>query len=238
MTERRDSKTTNRYATLEERLGYKFQSHSELERALTHSSMRKNSNDSFHYERLEFLGDRVLGLCVADTIFRQYPNAEEGELSLRLNALVQGKTLAEIADEIGLSEFIRTGNDLKNISGKRMQSVRADVLEALIASVFLDGGLAAAAGMIDHLWGNRFKDVSTARRDSKTALQEWAHARQLETPKYREVEKSGPDHEPVFLVEVKIKGKLAGKGTGRSKRLAEQAAAQEILIREGVWSDD
>ena len=212
MTRQKASTSNDSYTALEERLGYSFRSHAELERALTHSSMRKSSADSFHYERLEFLGDRVLGLCVADTLYERFPSAEEGELSLRLNALVRGKTLAEIADELDLHEYIRTGSDLKNITGKRMQSVRADVLEAVIAAVFLDGGLAAARSMIERVWGNRIQDVSTTRRDSKTALQEWAHSRQLETPKYREVEKSGPDHEPVFTVEVKIKGKLAGKG--------------------------
>ncbi|MEM9279734.1 MAG: ribonuclease III family protein, partial [Pseudomonadota bacterium] len=169
---------------------------------------------------------------------KRFTDADEGELSLRLNALVRGETLAKIADELGLHEFIRTGGDLKSITGKRMQSVRADVLEAVIAAVYIDGGLEAARDMITKAWGDRFQDVSTARRDSKTALQEWAHSRQLGTPKYRETGKSGPDHEPLFTVEVKVSGKIAGKGSGRSKRLAEQAAAREMLVREGVWSDD
>jgi len=238
MTDPQNHLVKNRFGVLEDRLGYRFKSHDELERALTHSSVRKHTTDGFHYERLEFLGDRVLGLCVADALYLQYPEAAEGELSLRLNALVRGETLAEIADELKLSEFIRTGNDLKNITGKRMMSVRADVMEALIASVFLDGGLDAASQLISRIWGNRFSDVATARRDSKTALQEWAHANHLESPKYRAIDKSGPDHEPVFVIEVKVPGKLACTGSGRSKRLAEQEAAQAMLIREGVWTDE
>ena len=116
-------------------MGYKFKSQDELVQALTHSSVRKSSEDSFHYERLEFLGDRVLGLCIADILVKTFPSASEGELSLRLNSLVRGDTLSAIADELELHEFIRTGGDLKFVSGKRMKSVRADVVEALIASV-------------------------------------------------------------------------------------------------------
>lgn len=238
MVDRQDQEKGKSLETLEKRLGYNFSSRGELERALTHSSVRKSSEDSFHYERLEFLGDRVLGLCVADALFRQYPDSDEGELSLRLNSLVRGNTLADIADELKLHEFIRTGGDLKTITGKRMQSVRADVLEAVIASIYLDGGLQAAYDFIINAWGNRFQDVATARRDSKTALQEWAHAQQLGTPKYRQTGKSGPDHEPVFTVEVKLNGKIACEAEGRSKRIAEQKAAREMLVREGVWADD
>ncbi|MEM7069014.1 MAG: ribonuclease III [Pseudomonadota bacterium] len=226
------------FSKLESRLGYTFKTHLELERALTHSSVRQVTGDGDHYERLEFLGDRVLGLCVADILLKRFPDAVEGELSIRLNALVRGETLAEIADELMLHEYIRTGSDLKQVTGKRMISIRADVVEALIASIYLDGGLEAAREFIIRIWNNRFDDVSTARRDSKTALQEWAHARQLGTPKYRELERSGPDHEPEFVVEVKVKGKLAGSGKGRSKRLAEQEAAKEVLVREGAWRDE
>ncbi len=223
---------------MEERLGYEFVNHGNLERALTHTSVRKAADDKFHYEKLEFLGDRVLGLCVAERLFKEFPNADEGELSLRLNALVRGKTLAQIADELKLHEFIRTGGDLKQVTGKRMQGVRADVVEALIASIYLDGGIKPACEFIGRILNSRFSEPGAARRDSKTALQEWAHADQLGTPKYRETEKTGPDHDPVFSVEVKVKGKLAGQGTGHSKRAAEQVAAREILIREGIWQDD
>ncbi|MEM7216481.1 MAG: ribonuclease III [Pseudomonadota bacterium] len=238
MTDHKDQRRKSPFDALERRLNYRFSSHEELERALTHSSVRKDSDDNFHYERLEFLGDRILGLCIADALFNRFPEAKEGELSLRLNALVRGETLAEISDQLELHKDIRTGDDLKNITGKRMQSIRADVMEALIAAVYLDGGLGAVKKLISRLWAERLGDASAARRDSKTALQEWAHSRQLGTPKYREANRSGPDHEPVFTVEVKVEGKLAGRGTGRSKRVAEQAAAKEILTREGIWTDE
>ena len=224
-----------RFGNLEKRLGYQFSDYSNLEKALTHASVRKRADDSFHYERLEFLGDRVLGLAVADLLHSNFPDADEGELSLRLNALVKGNTLAAIADELRLYEFIRTGGDLKELTGKRMQSVRADVLEALIASIYLDGGLEAAAAFIKRFWVARLKDDAAARRDSKTELQEWAHALRLGTPKYSETGRTGPDHDPVFTVAVKVQGRKKCTGTGRSKRTAEQAAARAMLIREGVW---
>ena len=224
-----------RFGDLEQRLGYQFSDYANLERALTHASVRKRADDDFHYERLEFLGDRVLGLTIADLLHRSFPEAAEGELSLRLNALVKGKTLAAIADELRLHEFIRTGGDLKEITGKRMQSVRADVLEALIASIYLDGGLEAAAAFINRFWQSRLNEDSAARRDSKTELQEWAHAQRLGTPKYRETKRTGPDHDPVFTVAVKVQVLPEITGNGRSKRAAEQAAAAAILVRVGVW---
>ncbi|MCU0790617.1 MAG: ribonuclease III, partial [Nitratireductor sp.] len=200
--------------------------------------VRKKAEGSFHYERLEFLGDRVLGITVAEMLYRSFPGANEGELSLRLNAMVKGNTLADISDELNLHEFIRTGADLKELTGKRMRSVRADVLEALIASIYLDGGLEAAAAFVDRFWGHRMNTADAARRDSKTELQEWAHANRLGTPKYRERERSGPDHDPLFTVTVEVPGKGEASGTGRSKRIAEQAAARAMLVVNGVWGSE
>ena len=227
-----------RFGNLEKRIGYAFNSFSDLERALTHSSVRKKSEDNFHYERLEFLGDRVLGLCVAQLLYKLFPEAKEGELSLRLNSLVKGKTLAEISDDLMLHEYIRTGGDLKQVTSKRMQSVRADVLEALIASIYLDGGLSAAQQFIERFWEERVNDDASARRDSKTALQEWAHAKHIGTPRYQEKARTGPDHDPEFTVSVKLPEMLAAVGIGRSKRVAEQAAAKAMLLREGVWKEE
>lgn len=224
-----------RFGNLEKRLGYSFQDYSNLERALTHASVRRKSADNFHYERLEFLGDRVLGLCVSELLYLMFPSANEGELSLRLNTLVKGHTLAEIADELALHEFIRTGGDLKELKGKRMRSVRADVLEALIASIFLDGGLQAANSFIERFWSERLADASGARQDSKTALQEWSHANRYGTPKYREKERSGPDHDPEFTIAVTVHEFEEAEGTGRSKRVAEQSAASNFLLREKIW---
>jgi len=225
-----------RFGNLESRLGYRFDKYANIERALTHSSVRKKSDDNFHYERLEFLGDRVLGLIIAQMLFENYPEANEGELSLRLNSLVNGKTLAIISDEMALHEFIRTGGDLKQLTGRRMENVRADVLEAVIASVFLDGGLMAANDFIDRFWGTRLHDDATARRDSKTELQEWSHAKRLGTPKYREKSRCGPDHDPIFTVAAFVEGRQETEGTGSSKRDAEQDAAGKMLLQEGVWS--
>lgn len=229
---------SRRFGNLEKRLGYVFSSYENLERALTHASVRKRTDNNFHYQRLEFLGDRVLGLTVAELLFMRYPNANEGELSLRLNALVKGKTLAEISDELELHEFIRTGGDLKELTGKRMQSVRADVLEALIASIYLDGGLEAAHAFILRFWKQRLDLVGATRRDSKTALQEWAHSNRLGTPRYREKKRTGPDHDPLFTVAVEVNGHDEAVGQGRSKRIAEQNAAKALLMREGIWQED
>lgn len=224
--------------SLEERIGYKFKEHVMLERALTHTSANNEKYSLNHYERLEFLGDRVLGLCISCMLFEKFKKADEGELSLRYNALVRGSMLVEISDEIKLHEFIRTGDDLKMITSKRMQSIRADVMESLIASIYLDGGLDAAQTFIERFWKERLEDSKNARRDSKTELQEWAHARGFETPKYTQKERTGPDHDPEFTVSVKVQGKIACDGQGSSKRIAEQAAAKEMLIREGIWKMD
>ncbi len=220
---------------LEQRLGYTFSSPEYMIKALTHASALRKSRDNYQYERLEFLGDRVLGLVISELLFETFPEAEEGELSLRLNALVSGKTCALIADEIGLHEFIRTGTDVKHLKSKRMQGVRGDVMEALIAAVYLDGGLDAAGTTIRKLWQDRLFLADAARHDSKTALQEWAHAKKHGTPHYRLVEQTGPDHDPLFTVNVVFDDMKGSEGKGRSKRSAEQSAARKILEREGVW---
>ena len=219
-------------AELEKRIGYNFHSHDYLREALTHSSLRGGAE--LHYERLEFLGDRVLGLVIAEKLHRIFPDATEGELSVRYNQLVNGKTLAQISDELKLFEFIRTAGDIRELTGKRMLGVRADVLEALIAAVYLDGGLQAATDFVSHFWLTRFHQETAAQRDSKTELQEWAHANQIETPQYVEVGRTGPDHEPLFTVVVKLEGYDESRGRGRSKRAAEQDAASAFLVREGV----
>lgn len=227
-----------RFARLEKRIGYTFSNYENLERSLTHASVRGRAEDGLHYERLEFLGDRVLGLAVAEFLHHEFPDADEGELSLRLNSLVKGKTLAEIADNIELHEFIRTGCDLKELTGKRMRSIRADALEALIAAIYIDGGLEAADAFVKRFWTSRLHEADAARRDSKTQLQEWAHANGLGSPSYIETGRSGPDHDPLFTVSVKITGKPARSGEGRSKRAAEQSAARAMLVSEGVWREE
>ena len=227
--------SARKIAELEQRIGYSFKSHETLVRALTHSSATKASGDVSHYERLEFLGDRVLGLCIAEMLFAAFPKAREGELSVRLNALVSGKMCAEVADEIELHNYIYAGTDVKRLTGKRMQSVRADVTESLIAAIYLDSGLDSAKAFVARFWQQRLHQAGAGTRDSKTALQEWAHARYNTTPSYKIVKRSGPDHDPEFLVEVNIDGVPGSNAKGRSKRAAEQAAAQAILLREKIW---
>lgn len=218
---------------LEERIGYRFDDRERARRALTHSS--SPAGRAGNYERLEFLGDRVLGLCIAELLFADFSGASEGELSVRLNQLVSARTCAVVADDLGLHEFIRTGSDIKTVLGKRMASVRADVMEALIAAIYLDGGLEPARAFIRANWSARAREANAGRRDAKTELQEWAHAKSGLTPNYQIIERTGPDHDPQFTVRVEIDGIASETGVSRSKRAAEQEAATRILVREGVW---
>ncbi|WP_320199347.1 ribonuclease III [Agrobacterium sp. rho-13.3] len=218
---------------LEALIGYEFKEKARLDRALTHASAR--SAKEGNYERLEFLGDRVLGLCVAEMLFATFRHATEGELSVRLNQLVSADSCAAIADEMALHLFIRTGSDVKKLTGKTMLNVRADVVESLIATIYLDGGLEASRKFILKYWQKRAVSVDAGRRDAKTELQEWAHAKFTATPSYRIDERTGPDHDPSFTVTVEIPGVAPETGVDRSKRAAEQMAATRLLEREGVW---
>lgn len=220
-------------AKLEAAIGYEFVEKDRLEWALTHASALTQKTGN--YERLEFLGDRVLGLCIAELLFRTFVTATEGELSVRLNQLVSAETCAEVADEMQLHLYIRTGADVKKVTGKRMLNVRADVVESLIAALYLDGGLEVARAFILRYWERRAVRPDGARRDAKTELQEWAHAKFGVTPVYRVDDRSGPDHDPRFTVTVEVKGTTPETGIERSKRAAEQVAATRILEREGVW---
>ena len=180
----------------------------------------------------------MLGLVVAEKLFDMFPGADEGELSLRLNSLVSADTCAEIADELGLYEFVRHGGDLKKLKSDRTKSIRADLVESLIAAIYLGEGLDTARDFIVRYWGGRLGKSVAARRDAKTALQEWAHTRGPVTPQYEIVERSGPDHDPLFTVRVSIPDVAPADGQGRSRRIAEQEAATAVLIRESVWKDD
>ena len=217
---------------LERITGHVFSDGERVRRALTHASVR--NADGLDYERYEFLGDRVLGMVVAELLFRAYPAAPEGELSLRLNGLVNAEALAEIAEEIGLPDLVRVGGELRG-AGRKKTNLRADTLEALIAALYLDGGLDAARAFIHRHWAERARNPNAARRDAKTELQEWAHQFCKATPAYRIDSRIGPDHDPVFTVAVEIAGLEPAIGNGRSRREAEQAAATAVLVREGVW---
>jgi ribonuclease-3 len=222
--------------SLEALVGYVFVSKDRLDKAITHSSARVAKRGN--YERLEFLGDRVLGLCIAELLFTTYREAGEGELSVRLNQLVSAEACADVADQMELHRYIRTGADLKKITGERMKNVRADVVESLIAAIYLDGGLEAARGFILKQWTARATRPEPMRRDAKTELQEWAHQRFGFAPAYRVDDRSGPDHAPQFTVTVEIAGLAPETGIDRSKRAAEQVAARRMLEREGIWTPE
>ncbi|MFZ1774175.1 MAG: ribonuclease III [Rhizobiaceae bacterium] len=216
--------------------GHRFADIDRLKRALTHSSARKASAGS-DYERLEFLGDRVLGLLVAEMLFARFPDATEGELSLRLNALVNAETCAEVADDLGISQFVRTGAEIGTSAVAKLRNLRADIVEALIAAIYLEGGLDAVRPVIENFWGKRADQTAPARRDPKTALQEWAHRAATALPAYEILSREGPDHDPQFTVQLAVKGFAPTRAQGRSKREAEQRAATAMLDRENGWPE-
>jgi ribonuclease-3 len=224
------------WAQLEAAIGHTFTDRDRLIRALTHASAQVSRGKKGDYERLEFLGDRVLGLCVAEMLFTTFREATEGELSVRFNQLVSAEACASVADEMELHRYIRTGSDVKKITAKNMLNVRADVVESLIAAIYLEAGLEAARGFILKYWKGRAAHADGARRDAKTELQEWTHARFGKPPIYKVADRSGPDHDPRFTVIVEIPGLKPELGIDRSKRAAEQVAATKILEREGVWA--
>jgi ribonuclease III len=225
-------------AAFEQRIGYRFKDAALLEQALTHiSALSGARNRAASYQRLEFLGDHVLGLVISDMLFRAFARADEGEMSRRLADLVRKEACADVGRAIGLGAAIRLGASEANAGGRGRTAILADVCEALIGAVFVDGGYPAAAALIERLWSERMRTPARPLRDSKTVLQEWAQARGLPTPAYREVERKGPDHDPEFRVTVELPHLAPAEGLGRSKRAAEQAAAAAMLTRAGVKAD-
>ncbi|HLW92883.1 MAG TPA: ribonuclease III [Roseiarcus sp.] len=223
------------FAELEARLDYRFKDASLAERALTHLSATPAAASRLaSYQRLEFLGDRVLGLAVADMLYAAFPEAGEGELSIRLAALVRREACAEVAAEWGVGPHLRLGAGEAQGGGRKKTAILADACESLIAAVFLDGGFAAAQALIERAWTARMRSSAAPERDAKTALQEWAQARGLAAPSYDEIERSGPDHAPKFTVRVQLEGFESEIGAASSKRAAEQAAARAFMARRDV----
>lgn len=223
-------------ARLEAALGHRFADQSLLATALTHMSAEDSRLAS--YQRLEFLGDRVLGLSVADLLFRQFPQSEEGNLSRRLADLVRKETCAEVAQGWNLGQFMRLGEGEILGGARKNKAILADACEAIIGAVFIDGGYEAARALVERAFGERMLKPVRPLRDAKTALQEWAQGKGYPTPTYSERGRSGPDHAPVFVVAAKITGLADAEARGPSKRLAEQAAAETFLRREGLWNDN
>jgi ribonuclease III len=222
----------------EDRIGYKFKDVALLEQALTHiSALAGPRNRAGSYQRLEFLGDHVLGLVVSDMLFAAFPKADEGELSRRLADLVRRESCADVARAIDLGTALRLGASEANAGGRLRTAILADVCEALVGAVYLDGGYNETCKLVERLWGERMRAPVRPLRDAKTILQEWAQKRGLPTPSYREVERTGPHHDPQFRVAVALPQREPAEGVGRSKRSAEQAAAEAMLKREGVRTD-
>ena len=223
---------------LEARIGYRFTDPALLDHALTHiSALGGSRNRSGSYQRLEFLGDHVLGLVVSDMLFRTFPRADEGELSRRLADLVRKEACADVAQSIELGAAIRLGASESNAGGRSRIAILADVCEALIGAVYLDGGYEASVKLVEKFWGERMRVPTRPLRDPKTMLQEWAQARGLPTPAYKEVERTGPHHNPEFRISVTLPDREPAEGIGRSKRSAEQAAAAALLKQVGVRTD-
>ncbi|MEQ9517905.1 MAG: ribonuclease III [Parvibaculum sp.] len=219
--------------SLETRIGHRFVEPDLLVRALTHSSVAVASGVR-DYERLEFLGDRVLGLVIADLLLKRFPAEDEGDLAVRLNALVRAETCTDVARDLDLSSFVRlTPGEEKAGAGDR-SSVLADICEALIGALYLDGGLEVARTFIEAWWLPKLEGMKRPPRDAKTELQEWAQGKKLGLPKYTEVSRSGPDHAPEFEVKVSVADIAPVVASGSSKRVAEQAAAEAMLLREGI----
>jgi ribonuclease III len=231
-------RSRRRPAAIETRIAYQFRDPALLEQALTHiSALTGVRNRAGSYQRLEFLGDHVLGLVISDMLFRAFPRADEGELSRRLADLVRKEACAEVGRSIDLGEAIKLGASESSGGGRNRVAILADVCEALIGAVFVDGGYEAVAALITRLWEQRMRAPKRPLRDAKTMLQEWAQAQGLPTPAYREIERKGPDHDPEFRVTVELPDRLPAEGVGRSKRSAEQAAASVMLTREGVVAE-
>jgi ribonuclease-3 len=215
---------------LQEQLGHRFADPALLVRALTHPSVSADpSHRGGDYERLEFLGDRVLGLVVAQMLFDRFPEEAEGLLARRLAKLVGKDTLASVAEDLDLGNVMRFAMGEDEKQGRSNPGLLSDACEAVIAALYLDGGLPVARAFIVQAWRQRIEEDREPPSDAKTELQEWAQGRGLPLPRYSEVDRQGPPHDPLFTISVEVEGKQTQTGTGRSKRAAEQDAAAQLL---------
>ncbi len=213
----------------EQRIGYVFAAPDLLVRAVTHASIGSITRPD--NQRLEFLGDRVLGLVMSEALLRADTDASEGQLAPRFNALVRKETCAEIARYIGLGDVLKLGRSEMLSGGRRKEALLGDAMEAVIAAVYMDGGFDVARALILRLWGVRIGAVEQDARDPKSSLQEWAQARAMPPPVYTEMGRTGPDHQPMFTVEVRLENGATERAVAGSKRIAEQAAARTLLAR-------
>lgn len=219
-------------APLERRLGYGFKNRDVILTALTHSTPAAGRAT---YQRQEFLGDRVLGLVIAEMLLAAYPTAPEGDLSRRLADLVRKETCAEVAIAVDIGSALRFANGRTPRASLLTTNVLGDACEAVIAAIYEDGGLEAARAFIAAHWSARLTGSLTGR-NAKAALQEWVQGNGLDVPSYAIAVKSGPDHDPRFEVEARVDTLAPARGVGKTRREAEQAAAAALLMREGVWA--
>jgi ribonuclease-3 len=211
---------------LEGRIGHEFSDPELLLRAVTHGSISSSRGDN---QRLEFLGDRVLGLVMAETLLASDPTASEGLLAPRYNALVRKEACADVARDADLGAALKLGRSEQLSGGRRKQALLGDAMEAVIAAVYVDAGIEAARAMILRLWGDRINTVKQDARDPKTSLQEWAQARGMPPPRYEETARTGPDHAPEFTIRASLANGANAQARAASKRAAEQAAARTLL---------
>jgi ribonuclease-3 len=233
----RKAKGVKDRAALEQRIGYSFTNQILLEQAVTHISALSGGSRVNSYQRLEFLGDHVLGLVISEMLFAAFSRANEGELSQRLAELVRKEACADVAKDMDLGPALKLGASESGAGGRTRATILGDACEALIGAVFIDGGYDASKALIEKYWKERLLRPAQPQRDPKTMLQEWAQARGLPTPDYRELARTGPHHKPKFKVAVVLPDRAPAEGTGSSKRAAEQAAAASMLTREGVMSE-
>ena len=218
-------KLSRAMAEVSARLGHDFARPELLVEALTHPSTGGPTSN----QRLEFLGDRVLGLVIAEALLAEDAAAAEGALAPRLNALVRRETCAEMARSVDLGAALRLGRSEALTGGRRKDALLGDAMEAAIAAVYLDGGLDAARALVLRLWGPRIAAARAVAPDAKTALQEWAQGRGMPPPTYVDLGREGPDHAPQFAVEARLADGRAARGAAASKRAAQQAAAAALL---------
>jgi len=233
------SAATKLAAKLEANIGYRFKDPKLLQLALTHASFDagKMLRSTRHNERLEFLGDRVLGLAIASMLYDRFPNFDEGEMAQRYNAQVRKETCAEIALSIDLGGYLKLGPSEIKSDGRNKKTVLGDACEALIGAIYLDGGFSKAYDFIDKYWTDRLNEANDRSvLDAKTTLQEWAQAQGLKPPLYEVQSRTGSDHAPHFTITAEVEGKPKSQGKGASKRLAEQDAARDFLISAGIWT--
>jgi ribonuclease-3 len=215
-----------------ELLGHRFADPKLLAEALTHSSAHaRRGSPRQSYQRLEFLGDRVLGLVVAELLWRRFPEEAEGELTRRHTGLVRRESLVEVARALGLGAFVILSQGEAQAGARDNPSVLADACEAVIAALYLDGGLEAARAFVHRYWAPLLQGTATPPRDAKTALQEWAQGRGRGLPTYETVSVAGPAHKRVFTVSARVEGAEPATASGSSKRAAETAAAAELIAR-------